>query len=151
MTANPWRRRLGQLPITFNGCIRILSQPNYPNRVPMQQVVNGLRQAMQNPLHEFWADDLNTVTNQAIAWSYTVRAGQLTDVYLLALAVAHEARFVTLDQGIAWPACRRRGRISWWCWEASGAFEPGHPPTGQTRSITIAMPCPTPMHMVHSA
>ena len=91
-------------PITLNGCIRILSQPSYPNRLPMQQVVAGLRQAMQNPLHEFWADDVNTVTSQAIDWSYTVRPAQLTDVYLLALAVAHEARFVTLDQGIA-PAC----------------------------------------------
>ena len=88
-------------PITLNGCIRILSQPNYPNRVPMQQVVAGLKQAMQNPLHEFWAEDVNTVTTKAIDWSYTVRPAQLTDVYLLTLAVAHEARFVTLDQGIA--------------------------------------------------
>ena len=91
-------------PITLNGCIRILSQPSYPNRLPMQQVVTGLRQAMQNPLHEFWADDINIVTTMAIDWSYTVRPAQLTDVYLLALAVAHEACFVTLDQGIA-PTC----------------------------------------------
>ena len=88
-------------PITINGCIRILSQPSYPNRLPMQQVVAGLEQAMQNPLHEFWADDVNTVTTKAIDWSYTVRPAQLTDVYLLTLAVAHKARFVTLDQGIA--------------------------------------------------
>ena len=67
----------------------------------MQQVVAGLEQAMQNPLHEFWADDVNTVTTKAIDWSYTVRPAQLTDVYLLTLAVAHKARFVTLDQGIA--------------------------------------------------
>jgi uncharacterized protein len=88
-------------PITLNGCIRVLSQPSYPNRVPMQQVVVGLKQAMQNPLHEFWADEVNTATTKLIDWSYTVRPAQLTDVYLLALAVAHDARFVTLDQGIA--------------------------------------------------
>ncbi len=88
-------------PVTLNGCIRILSKPSYPNRLPMERVVTGLRQAMQNPLHEFWADDVNTATTPAIDWSYTVRPAQLTDVYLLALAVAHEARFVTLDQGIA--------------------------------------------------
>ena len=75
-----------------------------PNRLPTQQVVAGLRQAMQNPLHEFWADDLNPVTTKTIGWSYTVRPAQLTDVYLPALAVAHEARFVTLEQAIA-PAC----------------------------------------------
>lgn len=88
-------------PITLNGCIRVLSQPSYPNRLPMQQVVTGLKQAMQNPLHEFWADDVNTATTKAIDWSYTVRPTQLTDVYLLTLAVAHDARFVTLDQGMA--------------------------------------------------
>jgi toxin-antitoxin system PIN domain toxin len=88
-------------PITLNGCIRILSQPSYPNRLPMQTVVEGLRQAMQNPLHEFWADDVNPATTAAIDWAYTVRPVQLTDVYLLALAVAHDARFVTQDQGIA--------------------------------------------------
>ena len=88
-------------PITLNGCIRVLSQPSYPNRLPMQQVVTGLKQAMQNPLHEFWADDVNPVTTKAIDWSYTVRPTQLTDVYLLTLAVAHDARFVTLDQGMA--------------------------------------------------
>jgi uncharacterized protein len=88
-------------PTTLNGCIRVLSQPSYPNRLPMQQIVEGLRQAMQNPLHEFWADDVNTITAKAIDWTYTVRPAQLTDVYLLALAVAHDARFVTLDQGIA--------------------------------------------------
>jgi uncharacterized protein len=88
-------------PITLNGCIRILSQQSYPNRLPMLQVIEGLRHAMQNPLHVFWADEINTATTDAIDWAYTVRPAQLTDVYLLALAVAHEARFVTLDQGIA--------------------------------------------------
>ena len=90
-------------PITLNGCIRILSQPNYPNRLPVEVVVRGLRHAMQNPLHEFWADDINTATATAINWSYTVRPAQLTDVYLLALAVARQGRLVTLDKGIALP------------------------------------------------
>lgn len=88
-------------PITLNGCIRILSQPSYPNRLPMEVVVQGLRQAMQNPLHEFWADDINPANATAINWSYTVRPAQLTDVYLLALAVARQGRLVTLDKGIA--------------------------------------------------
>ena len=97
-------------PITLNGCIRILSQTSYPNRLPMRQVVTGLQRAMQNPLHQFWADDVNTITSKSIDWSYTVRPTQLTDVYLLALAVAHEARFVTLDQGIAL-ACVPQARV----------------------------------------
>lgn len=88
-------------PITLNGCVRILSQPSYPNRLPMSTVVGGLRRAMQSPLHEFWADDINTVTSDLIDWNYTIRPAQLTDAYLLALAVAHGGRLVTLDKGIA--------------------------------------------------
>lgn len=88
-------------PITLNGCVRILSQPNYPNRVAMNVVASGLHQAMQSPLHEFWADDINPVTSDLIDWNYTIRPAQLTDAYLLALAVAHGGRLVTLDKGIA--------------------------------------------------
>ncbi len=96
-------------PITLNGCIRVLSQPSYPNRQPMQKIVEGLHSAMQNPLHEFWPDSVNTAATKSINWSYTVRPAQLTDVYLLALAVAQKARFVTLDQGIA-AACVPQAR-----------------------------------------
>ena len=87
-------------PITLNGCIRIMSQTQYPNRVPLHEVVQGLAQAMQSPLHEFWPDDVNTVLSQAINWDFTLRPAQLTDAYLLALAVAHKGRLVTLDKGI---------------------------------------------------
>ena len=33
-------------PITQNGCIRILSQPAYPNAVPVAQVATGVQPAM---------------------------------------------------------------------------------------------------------
>ena len=33
-------------PITLNGCVRILSQAAYPNRLPMQTVVAGLQHAL---------------------------------------------------------------------------------------------------------
>ena len=56
---------------------------------------------------------MNTVTTKAIDWTDTVRPAQLTEVYLLALAVVHEARFVTLDQGIA-PACVPTARADQW-------------------------------------
>ena len=40
--------------------------------LPMKTVVRGLRQAMQNPVHKFWPDDINPATATAISWSYTV-------------------------------------------------------------------------------
>lgn len=88
-------------PITLNGCIRILAQPSYPNRLPMHTVALGLARAMQHPQHEFWADEVNPVSSSPINWSHLVRPAQLTDAYLLALAVQREGCLVTLDKGIA--------------------------------------------------
>lgn len=75
-------------------------QPNHPNRLPVEVIVRGMRHAMQNPLHGFWADDINLATSADINRSYTVRPAPLADVYLLTLAVARQGRLVTLDKGI---------------------------------------------------
>ena len=60
-------------PITLNGCVRIMSQPSYPNRLPMQAVVAGLQQAMRHPMHVFWADDINPLDTNAIDWQQVLR------------------------------------------------------------------------------
>ncbi|MBV8380374.1 MAG: VapC toxin family PIN domain ribonuclease, partial [Paucibacter sp.] len=47
-------------------------------------------------------------------WSHVLGSRQLTDVYLLALAVRRGARFVTLDQGLslhAVPAAQARNLV----------------------------------------
>ena len=88
-------------PITLNGCVRIMSQPNYPNRLPMQTVVKGLQQSMQHPMHAFWPDDLNPLQEPSIAWSKVMRPADITDAYLLALAVKNQGCLVTLDHGIS--------------------------------------------------
>ena len=88
-------------PITLNGCVRILSQPTYPNRLPMQTVVQGLAQAMQHPMHRFWPDEINPLAADALDWQRLMRPAEITDAYLLALAVHHQACLVTLDQGIS--------------------------------------------------
>ena len=90
-------------PITLNGCIRILSQANYPNRLPMHVVVQGLQEAMQHPMHVFWADDIHPLDATGIDWQQVLRPADITDAYLLALAVKNQACMVTLDQKIAIP------------------------------------------------
>ena len=96
-------------PITLNGCVRILSQPTYPNRLPMQTVVQGLAIAMQHPMHCFWPDDINAVQEPSIDWQQLLRPVDITDAYLLALAVKNQGCLVTLDQGIA-PAWATRAQ-----------------------------------------
>ncbi len=87
-------------PITQNGCIRVMSQPAYPNCMPVAAIAERLREAAAHGRHEFWPDDL-TLLDPAIADVTRVHGPkQLTDVYLLALAVAHGGRLVTFDRSI---------------------------------------------------
>jgi toxin-antitoxin system PIN domain toxin len=87
-------------PITQNGCIRVMSQPGYPEHMPVVAVVERLRQATTHRAHEFWPDDASLLDSAIIDATRIHGPGQLTDVYLLALAVSHGGRLVTLDQAI---------------------------------------------------
>ena len=93
-------------PITQNGCIRVMSQPGYPERMPVVALVERLRQATAHRAHEFWADDVSLLDPSGIDATRVHGPAQLTDVYLLALAVAHGGRLVTLDQAIPLGAVR---------------------------------------------
>lgn len=87
-------------PITQNGCIRIFSQPGYPNTVPALQIADRLAVAAQHPSHEFWPDSASLLQPDCLNWNKVLSSRQVTDVYLLALAVKQGGRFVTLDRGI---------------------------------------------------
>lgn len=87
-------------PITQNGCIRILSQPGYPNTIPAAQVAERLAEAAQHPSHKFWPDSVSLLQPDCLIWDKVLSSRQVTDVYLLALAVKQGGRFVTLDRGI---------------------------------------------------
>ena len=88
-------------PITQNGCVRIMSQPAYPGSLPLQSVVDRLGMATQHSSHQFWADSLTLVGQPGISWDHLSGHRQLTDAYLLALAVSHGGRFVTIDSRVA--------------------------------------------------
>ena len=87
-------------PITQNGCIRILSQPAYPNPVPAAQVAERLTEAARHPSHAFWADSISLLHPGCLMWSRILSSRQVTDAYLLALAVQQGGCFVTLDRGV---------------------------------------------------
>ena len=93
-------------PITQNGCVRVMSQPAYPERMPVATVVERLRQATAHRVHEFWPDDASLLDEAKIDATRIHGPGQLTDVYLLALAISHGGRLVTLDQGMPLAAAK---------------------------------------------
>jgi toxin-antitoxin system PIN domain toxin len=88
-------------PITQNGCVRIMSQPAYPGALPTSQVAERLAEAATHPAHEFWSADVNLLEDGIFDWSRVLGHRQITDIYLLTLAVRHGGRLVTLDRRIS--------------------------------------------------
>jgi toxin-antitoxin system PIN domain toxin len=93
-------------PITQNGCIRVMAHSGYPNPFPVAALVERLGEAAAHPQHEFWPDDVSILDPGSVDPARIHGPSQLTDVYLLALAVKHRGRLVTFDQSIALEAAR---------------------------------------------
>jgi len=88
-------------PITQNACVRIMSRPGYPNPPPLRVVMERLAVATATGFHEFWPDDISLLDAGTVDPARIHGPRQVTDVYLLALAVRHGSRFVTFDKSIA--------------------------------------------------
>lgn len=93
-------------PLTQNGCLRVMSQAGYPNAQPLALLMSMLQRSTQAAEHEFWPDSTSVLDNKAFEHSHIHGARQLTDLYLLALAVQHRGRLVTFDQRIPLNAVR---------------------------------------------
>jgi uncharacterized protein len=87
-------------PITQNGCVRIMSQPGYPAALPASQVAERLAEASASADHAFWPADVDLLGKGVVEWQRILGHRQVTDAYLLALAVQHGGRLVTLDRRI---------------------------------------------------
>jgi uncharacterized protein len=93
-------------PLTQNGCIRVMSNPSYSNSQPVHVVTQRLAEACASKYHEFWAADISWLDEHRIDATRAHGAKQLTDIYLLALAVKFKGRLVTFDQGISIAAAK---------------------------------------------
>jgi uncharacterized protein len=93
-------------PLTENGFLRIVTLGAYPNRFQLPDAITMLRRATSLPSHAFWADDVSILEPTVFDHSRLLGPRQITDVYLLALAVKHGGRLVTLDAGISVTAVR---------------------------------------------
>ncbi len=87
-------------PLTENGCVRIMSQSKYPNPVQTGEVIKRLTDAAATSYHEFWPDNLSILDQTLVDNTRIHGPKQVTDVYLLALAVKHGGRFVTFDGAV---------------------------------------------------
>ena len=97
-------------PITQNGCIRIMSHPSYPNALSVRAVIERLMEACASAFHEFWPDDVSLLDAKVADSARIHGPRQLTDLYLLALAVRHNGQFVTFDASVSVDAIRSAGK-----------------------------------------
>ena len=95
--------RIATCPLVENGVIRVMSLPGYGKRggLPIRVVRERLREACAALDHEFWPDDISLRSNEHVDFDRVQGHNQITDLYLLALAVSRKGRLASFDQAIA--------------------------------------------------
>ncbi len=94
-------------PITENGVIRIVGHPRYPNTPGSTAAVAAIvAQLRALPGHGFWPDDISLPGADHIDQAKVLTSAQVTDTYLLALAVAHGGMLATFDRRLSSAAVR---------------------------------------------
>jgi hypothetical protein len=93
-------------PITQNGCVRVMSSPAYPGSQPVKVILGRLAEATAHEVHQFWPDEITLLDRDRVDDARLHGPRQITDVYLLALAVHRGGRFVTFDRAIDLAAVR---------------------------------------------
>ncbi len=93
-------------PIIQSGFVRVANKKASERSPSIPEAVRLLTAWIDQSDHEFWPDDLSLLETGAIDHSRLLGHTQITDVYLLALAVKHGGRFVTLDRRLTLSAVR---------------------------------------------
>jgi predicted nucleic acid-binding protein len=65
-----------------------------------------LEEATATAHHQFWADDVSLLDSRITDRTRIHGPRQVTDLYLLALAVRHRGRFVSFDSSVSLMAIR---------------------------------------------
>jgi toxin-antitoxin system PIN domain toxin len=100
-------------PITENGLLRVLANPSRADPfVPLADLVQRLKTFCNAGHHQFWPDSISLADATLFNASALRGHQQLTDVYLLGLAVKRAGRFVTFDQSIPLAAVKGATRAS---------------------------------------
>lgn len=88
-------------PLTENGVVRVLSNPAYGAEPERPSALLGrLRSFCSSGGHVFWPDDVSLRSAKVLRAGAALSHATLTDVYLLALAVAHDGLLATFDRRI---------------------------------------------------
>lgn len=100
--ANGW----ASCAITENGFVRVLGQPRHPSPVSPSTAVTLLARARAHGSHTFWPCAISILDDSVVNHARVHGHRQVTDAYLLALAVAHGGALVTFDRSLDLTAVR---------------------------------------------
>ncbi len=110
--AHDWFAKQGKkswasCPLTENGVMRIVGHARYPNSpgtpAAVAQLMTGL---CALPGHVFWPDDISLLDTKKLDATRLLSSAQVTDSYLLALAIAHDGKLATFDRRLVVDAVR---------------------------------------------
>lgn len=89
--------------LTENGVLRVMNLPGYARRATpgFDLVRQKLALACTDLDHEFWPCNISLRDEKVLNWTRIMGHNQITDAYLMALAVHHGGAFATFDHRVA--------------------------------------------------
>ena len=97
LEGKPW----ATCPLTQAGFVRIISRPGFhPNPMSLSEALQMLADITRRPGHHFWSIDITFAEAVQPFEDRVIGHRQVTDAYLLGLAIRNKGRLVTLDRGI---------------------------------------------------
>lgn len=88
-------------PLTQTGFVRILSNPAFsPNALTPRDALTLLQANLGHPTHQFWADDISLIEALKPLGQRLTGHQQMTDAYLLGLAIGMKGKLVTMDRAV---------------------------------------------------
>jgi toxin-antitoxin system PIN domain toxin len=90
-------------PLTENGVVRIMSNPNYHSQAnfSISKVSRLLVAFSEVTDHQFWPDGISLLNGSIFDNHNILGPKHITDSYLLALSVYNGGRLVTFDSGVS--------------------------------------------------
>jgi len=89
-------------PMTQAGFVRVSANPRiFPEAPPPGKAVEILKENLSHPRHRFWQDDISYAEAVAPLGDHLKGHQQVTDAYLLGLAIRKGGILATFDAGIA--------------------------------------------------
>lgn len=93
--------------LTQNAVLRIMAHPGYSN--PMSSIAGAARllaDLCAQPAHRFWSGDLSLLDSDLVDRGKLLAPKQITDTWLLALAVHHGGQLASFDRRLVTSAVR---------------------------------------------